>query len=396
MNTPVPTVISGIAGGQGEQFARVIGEMANSESPKAKLVACVEGYGPNKRRAEELARKWGVRDCPVFSTIEEAIRKVPFEFAVSATLPQEHERETVALLNADKVVLCEKPPTVDLDGMRNVIRAERRSRGWVAYNFHLDAQTSIIESIVRRREIGSPLMIRTEWIRTLVTEEERAAMERAGRRRGQPTAGPGGRPPSPMDDLCHIVRALLKFFPLGAKIEAVRGHSWLPEVSLEHIKATVSFPWVTDVRQGDARVNEARQTRRAHISATAGWDIPAITDGSSDRANLKIQGARGSAEMNFLLDNGYGVGDQVPAMYYPRVKRVLPDGKIGTTIYDGPQPLSPWECLRKKTHDVVSFIIADERPVKPADGGRDVMALLEALQRSEREGREVDVQEINI
>jgi predicted dehydrogenase len=357
-------VIDGLGGGQGGLFGTIV-----HQSSRVQLVGAVEGYAPNVDRARERAALFGVENCPVFSNLEQAIAETEFDLGILATLPQYHEAGMIALLEAGKWAHCEKPPTLDLPGARRVAWVEARSPGWVTLNFHLDRQTALLEANVARGEIGPPRLITTRWLRSLLSPDEEEAQRLGGLRRGQPVA-------NPMDDLCHVLRASLKFFPPGARITRVVGHSW---GNLETIVATVRFQF-------------HGTEEKAQIIATTGWDLPVPGLVNHDRAQIVVQGAGGAAWMNFLLDNRFQVGDQIPEEYLARLRRIEMDGKIVSGTVGTPQPRTPFECMRAKLHDAVDLIDRGQRPAEPMDGGLKVMALLDALRRSEQENREVAVE----
>ncbi len=358
---PVRTAIIAL-GGQGRQFAEHV-----RRSGKAELACVVEPFNPDGAKA--FLAGLGV-DCPVFTTVEEAIRKIDFDLGIVASRPEEHEEHTVALLDAGRHVHCEKPPTVELAAMRRVVKASERSGKNVTFNFHLDVQTALLEDNVLRGEIGAVLSVESTWLRALVSAQEREALHRVGLRRGQP-------PKDPMSDLCHVLRMLVRFLPPGAKISRIQGYGWGVR---EEIEGAVKYPW-------------GEETKEAHISAKAGWDLPVLAKGSSDRASLTIQGETGAAELNFLLDNRFRLGTAVPSKYNPRLERIEPDGKIGQTVFTSPQPMCPYDCMGSKLEEVVGLVIQGERTLKPADGGLEVMLMLDALRRSIEVGHEVEVED---
>ena len=363
-----PVVIDGLGGGQGGLFGRIV-----HESSRLQLVGAVEGYAPNVARARERAALFGVANCPVFTTLEQAIAETEFDLGVLATLPLYHEAGMIALLEAGKWAHCEKPPTLDLPGARRVAQVEARSPGWVTLNFHLDRQTALLEANVARGEIGPPRLITTQWLRSLLSPEEEDAQRLGGLRRGQPAA-------NPMDDLCHVLRASLKFFPPGARITRVVGHSW---GNLETIVATIRFQF-------------HGSEEKAQIIATTGWDLPVPGLVNHDRAQIVVQGARGAAWMNFLLDNRFQVGDPIPEEYLAHLRRIETDGKIVSGTVGTPQPRTPFECMRAKLHDAVDLMDSGRRPAEPLDGGLNIMIMLDALRRSERDNREVEVEPVDI
>lgn len=362
MNAVVGTVVSGVAGGQGQKFARLVGE-----STKAELVGVVEAHDVDTAR--ELARRYGTPGCRVFGTIEEAIAKLSFTLGICATRPEHHERETLALLAADRHVHCEKPPTATLAGMRRVVRAEAQSQGLVTYNFHLDVQSALVGGKVVNGEFGVPRIVTSQWLRCRLAPAEAEAQRIGGLRRGQPTA-------NPMDDLCHTLRWSLKFLPPGCRIERVLGHSW---GNLESLDATVRFPW------GDG-------FEKAQVITVTGWDLPVPGLNTRDLASGVLQGSEGHASQTFLLDDTLPVGAVVPMEHYARLVRVESDGALTEALVKSPQPPTPFECMRGKLDEVLTRILAGERTAEPADAGLQIQVLLDALRRSELEDREVPVE----
>jgi predicted dehydrogenase len=345
-------IVTAVAGGQGGKFARLA-----HASPTAYVTAVVEAFKPEDGR--RLADELGV---PYYGRIEDAIAdRVPYELGVLCGRPNDHEREVTCVLEDGKSALCEKPPTDDLPSMRRVRRVEAQSRGFVRWAFQLAEQYKGIAARVAWNEFGPPRLVKLAWERCLVSNDEAAREFRAGKRRGET-----GRP---MEDLCHMVQAGIGVLPPGVRVESVIGHSW---ESRDWMSAAISYPW-----QG------GRQTAR--IVVAAGWDvvIPALK--RRERVSLELFAAAGYGGLNFLVDDALP-GSVVPEEYYPQLVTIEPDGAIRAGSLQSPMPETPDRCRKNLFEDTVRMLRAGERPPLPADGGLEVMQLLDGWRRSSELG----------
>jgi predicted dehydrogenase len=360
VNERVRATVIAAAGGQGRQLTQILGE-----APDTDVVAVVENH--NRKLAQVLAERYGAPGCRVYRTTAQAIGAVPFDIGFVCSRPGYHASQTIALLQAGKKVHCEKPPTPNLASMRRVHQAAAENGGWVRLNFHLDVQTEPLTEVIADGEIDAPLVIITKWMRGQISGKETQAALVAGLRRGQTG--------SPMDDLCHTIRAALKSVPEGAIVTRVRGHSW---GNLEILYATVRFPWRDTLRE-------------ATIITMNAWDVPLPGVGSQDVATAEIYAAGGFAGLTFLLDNTVAANGIVPSEFYPTLVALDGRQRIRKGLIASPQPSTPFECMRIKVHETIRLFQSGDTPADRTDGGLEVMRVIDGFRRSVRTGREVAV-----
>ena len=126
--------------------------------PAAELTAVCEA---SPDRAESFSRELGLKDIPIFPSVDELIAKGDFEAAV-ITLPDYlHGVSAIACCNAGKHIMLEKPMAPTAEECREIIRASLRNNCKVQIGFvlrHHPIFRKVIE-IARSGELGRILNI---------------------------------------------------------------------------------------------------------------------------------------------------------------------------------------------------------------------------------------------
>ena len=126
--------------------------------PAAELTAVCES---SPDRAESFARELGLKDIPVFRSVDELIAKGDFE-AVIITLPDYlHCESAIACCNAGKHIMLEKPMAPTAEECRRIIRAILRNDCKVQIGFVLRHHPMFrrVIQIARSGELGQILNI---------------------------------------------------------------------------------------------------------------------------------------------------------------------------------------------------------------------------------------------
>ena len=364
-NEPIRVIITGGAGNQAQHFLR----MCRKRKKRVVVVGIVEGH--NRDVAMRRAKKAGPQ-CQVFETVALAIAGVEFDAAIVCSRPQAHAAEIIALLDAHKYVLAEKPPTHTLQEMVAVAIAEQASQGCVDWNFQLDEQWGGLRERILAGEHGQPLVVEAVWVRGRLSDEDQLLLEE-GVRRGQ-----RGRP---IVDLCHMVHAAIMVLE-GARPVSVEGESWTERdgdrvtAQYETLTATVLFPW-----QGK-RV-------RVQLRVVCGFNIPLPGEHTTEEVYVAAQGFRGTERINLLVDERViGGRPLAPRHYWARRTVLSRRGRLEDRFVKSPQPKTVLECYVAKLEDFLTMIESGAR-VSGADEGLSVMQLIDAFLRSDEEGKQV-------
>lgn len=140
-------------GGYGENY---IQELLISAPSHTKLVAIVDPFIDNSSWKDEIIRQ----DIPIFRTLEEfyALGGVVDLVVISSPIHTHYAYITSALEHQSNV-LCEKPVTIDVQKMEELIKRERDSGHFVAVGYQLCFSSALLElkQDIREGIFGSPL-----------------------------------------------------------------------------------------------------------------------------------------------------------------------------------------------------------------------------------------------
>ena len=124
----------------------------------AKVVALMD---VDETRLATVAAECGVEKT--FTNAQALINDPEVQAVVIASIDSTHVEYTLACLEADKPVLCEKPLATDADDGERVFRAEvAKGRRMVQVGFmrEYDSAHRKVKAVLDDREIGSPLLFR--------------------------------------------------------------------------------------------------------------------------------------------------------------------------------------------------------------------------------------------
>ena len=155
--TPIPFAIVG-SGWRAEYFLRV----AKALPEKFSLAGIVTGRSQAERNA--LAVKW---DCPVYTSVEELLKKSHSAFIVVSVRREDMLERISELAAADMPVLAETPPAADQAGLLKVqALVEAGARIEVAEQYFLHPILSAMRNAVSEGLIGTATYAHVSIIQT--------------------------------------------------------------------------------------------------------------------------------------------------------------------------------------------------------------------------------------
>ncbi len=152
--------------------------------PQGEVVALC---GRNRERVTAMAARLGVPD--VHTDYRELVARPDLDAITVATPDDLHLPVTLAALEADKHVFCEKPLAMNADEARRMTEAAQRSGlvAMVAFTFRYSRALMALRRLLRDGAIGAPFQISAQvhWGRladayTALTWREQAAQSAAG------------------------------------------------------------------------------------------------------------------------------------------------------------------------------------------------------------------------
>jgi predicted dehydrogenase len=122
-------------------------------SKKSKLVALVSH---DKKRAEQLGAKFGVKDCYAYEGYEECLRHPAVDAVFVASMNAAHAEQTVRAAAAGKHVLCEKPMAITVEECRRMIEAckENRVQLMIAYRKYFEPGSVALKKLAASGKLG--------------------------------------------------------------------------------------------------------------------------------------------------------------------------------------------------------------------------------------------------
>jgi len=149
MSKPIKMAILGY-GGQGAWHGR--------ELLKIPETAQVIGTFDIREERQESARKLGFNPYPSFQSL---LDDKDLELVTVATPNDLHENQVIALLNACKNVICEKPVTMSSESLEKMIAAAERNRKLftVHQNRRWDEDFLVAQKIIKDNTLGDAFLI---------------------------------------------------------------------------------------------------------------------------------------------------------------------------------------------------------------------------------------------
>ena len=146
--------------GLGAQGARLADAINEAEGHAITALVCDDA-----QHASVFAKSKA--DAPIYDSVSQLLGKGKnsFDAAVIATKNDEHARQCLALLKADKDILCEKPATVTLKDARAVARAAAKAGVIMQIDFQLRHTGAAREArrIIASGALGTIIHIDAQW-----------------------------------------------------------------------------------------------------------------------------------------------------------------------------------------------------------------------------------------
>ena len=378
-NGKVSAAVIGAAGNQALHFLGMCRDVEWVD-----LVAVIEHY--DREEAGKRALEYGASVCLTLGTVDELVAAVrgglDLDLAIVVSRPDSHAQAVIAMLGIDVVVLCEKPPTLTLGEMLAIRDAELASKAWVAWNFQLEEQWSVMREAYEAGWFGSEIMtLLTRWVRGYIAPQDLA---RAGERTRRGQAG------SPMFDLSHMLHAGVCFVP-GIQILRVLGSSKTVVFDV----AGIELEQIYDTLTATCRLPGARRDE-FQLRVEVGWNVPLPGEADLEEVYVDIQGSGGSGKLNLMVGDEPTLGaPRVRKFYWPSITSVDATGRQWDSYGKSPQPHSVAECYRRIFDRVIAAIRSGEPMANGAGTGLTVMEALAGWELSCRLRREVTIGEIH-
>lgn len=122
-------------------------------SKKSKLVALVSH---DRARAEQLGKKFGVKDCYAYENYDQCLGNPGVEAVFIASVNGAHAEQTIRAAAAVKHVLCEKPMANTVEDCHRMVQACRASRVrlMIAYRKYFEPASVALKKLVTSGKLG--------------------------------------------------------------------------------------------------------------------------------------------------------------------------------------------------------------------------------------------------
>ncbi|AUS79016.1 gfo/Idh/MocA family oxidoreductase [Actinoalloteichus sp. AHMU CJ021] len=131
---------------------------------RAELVAAVD---VDQGRLDEFAERWGIENR--YTDLATALREAAPDLVHLCTPPGAHHQQAIACLSAGVPVLCEKPPTLSLAELDDILAAERAggARFATVFQHRFGSAALRLRRLVEAGDLGRPLVAvcHTLWYR---------------------------------------------------------------------------------------------------------------------------------------------------------------------------------------------------------------------------------------
>lgn len=303
------------------------------------LAAAVE---TNPERADSVRRQFGV---PVYSSVEQLLDETDFD-AVSICLPDPaHVEPAVALAQAGKHLLVEKPLATTLEGCDAIIAAAERNsvKLMVGFTLRFDPRYHSVHEAVAGGEVGEPVYMYARRNNLL-----------AGARR---LAG----------------RVTLPFFLQVHDIDAMR---WMGGSEISRVYACAARKVLNDLGVDDVVVSSLHFRDGSVGCIESNWILPDSLPARFD-FRLEVVGTHGRATID-LESQGVAVHDGT------RMREL--DPMFSPVLYDRQPPI-----LREELRHFAACVLQDRTPTVGGADGKAATAVALAIEESLRLGQPVDV-----
>ncbi|MBT2722134.1 Gfo/Idh/MocA family protein [Bacillus sp. ISL-46] len=316
-------------------------------------------------KAQEASAKYGTEGAKVFADYKELLKDPAIDVVHVCTPNESHAEITVASLEADKHVMCEKPMAKTTEEARQMVEAAKRTgkKLTIGYQNRFRSDSQYLHQVCRRGDLG----------------EVYYAKAHAIRRRAVPTWGvfldeekQGG---GPLIDIgTHALDLTLwmmnnykpkvvlgsTFHKLGAKKDAANAWgSWDPE----------------KFKVEDSAFGFIKMENGATIVLESSWALNILQTGE---AKCTLCGTEGGADM---LDGLRINGENFSKLYTQRIDL---DAK-GVDFYDGEKETA----ADLEARLWIKSILNDTEPVVKPEEALIVTEILEAIYKSAQTGEAV-------
>ena len=122
-------------------------------SKKSKLVALVSH---DRKRAEKLGAKFGVKDCYAYDDYDRCLSQPGVDAVFIASVNGAHAEQTIRAAAAGKHVLCEKPMANTVEDCRRMVDAcrENRVQLMIAYRKYFEPGSLALKKLVASGKLG--------------------------------------------------------------------------------------------------------------------------------------------------------------------------------------------------------------------------------------------------
>lgn len=126
----------------------------------------------NKNRLNTIADKFNIRER--YTSYEELLEKSDSDAVIVATPTSTHKDITIAVLQAKKDVLVEKPLARSYEEAKPIVEAARKYKRkiMVGMNLRYRPDAMLLRSLIRNNEIGIPLYVKCGWFRSQSSKGE--------------------------------------------------------------------------------------------------------------------------------------------------------------------------------------------------------------------------------
>ncbi len=142
-------------------------------SKKSKLVALVSH---DRGRAEQLGKKFGVKQCYAYENYDECLAQPDVDAVFIASVNGAHAEQTIRAAVAGKHVLCEKPMANTVGDCRRMVEAckQNRVRLMIAYRKYFEPGSKALKKLVISGKLGRLKHIFSTYTETVDPNKARA------------------------------------------------------------------------------------------------------------------------------------------------------------------------------------------------------------------------------
>jgi predicted dehydrogenase len=310
-------------------------------SKKSKLVALVSH---DKKRAEQLGAKFGVKDCYAYTDYDRCLSQPGVDAVFIASVNGAHVEQTIRAAAAGKHVLCEKPMANTVADCRRMIDACRANRVqlMIAYRKYFEPGSVALKKLVVSGKLG-----RLKHIFSVYTEIVDPNKAKAWQL-NQKLAGGG----SLMDIGIYCVNSM-RWVAGSTPIDAT-AHSWTEDPKrFSEVEDSISF-------------------RLTHPNGLVCQGTSSYTAAAA--SFIQVHGEKGWAALSpaFAFEEERRLFGKIQGRWFERTFKVIDEFVLELDSFA--------DCIRR-----------GRNPEPDGTEGLLDMATIEAIYRSAREGRTVAI-----